>query len=51
MSKDYVQLKMLGIKTVVHLTPQKFDSLEEAGFNCVHYEIKTFTKELALLDL
>jgi len=51
MSKDYAQLKMLGIKTVVHLTPQKFDSLEEAGFHSVHYEIKTFTKELALLDL
>ena len=25
MGKDNVQLKMLGIKTIVHLTPQKFD--------------------------
>ena len=51
MSKDFVQLKMLGIKTVVHLTPQKFDSLEAAGFNCIHYEVKQFSKELAQLDL
>ena len=35
---------MLGIKTIVHFTPQKFDSLEKE-FNCVHYEIKTFNKE------
>lgn len=42
---------MLGIKTVVHLTPQKFDSLEEAGFNCVHYEVKNFSKELSMLEL
>lgn len=50
LSKDYVQLKMLGIKTVIHLTPQKFESLEKE-FNCVHYEIKVFSKELEVLDL
>jgi hypothetical protein len=29
MNKDYVQLKMLGIKTVIHLTPEPIESLEE----------------------
>ena len=50
LSKDYIQLKMLGIKTVIHLTPQKFDSLEKE-FECIHYEIKLFNKELEVLDL
>ena len=50
LSKDYVQLKMLGIKTIVHFTPQKFDSLEKE-FNCIHYEVKTFNKELETLPI
>ena len=50
LSKDYVQLKMLGIKTIVHFTPQKFDSLEK-DFNCIHYEVKTFNKELETLPI
>lgn len=50
LSKDYIQLKMLGIKTVIHLTPQKFESLDKE-FECIHYEIKVFSKELEVLDL
>ena len=50
LSKDYIQLKMLGIKTVIHLTPQKFESLEKE-FLCVHYQIEVFSKELEVLDL
>lgn len=41
---------MLGIKTVIHLTPQKFESLEKE-FECVHYQIEVFSKELEVLDL
>lgn len=36
---------MLGIKTVIHFTPQKFDTLE-AQFNCVHFQVEKFDKEL-----
>ena len=50
LSKDYIQLKMLGIKTVIHLTPQKFETLDK-DFECIHYEIKVFSKELEVLDL
>ena len=51
MSRDYVQLKMLGIKTVVHLTPERIESLEKE-FECVHVEVKTFNKDLEIiLDL
>ena len=37
---------MLGIKTIVHLTPQKFDQLEEEGFDCTHYKIENFHKDI-----
>lgn len=50
LSRDFVQLKMLGIKTVVHFTPERFESLEKE-FNCIHYEVKTFTKELETLPI
>lgn len=41
---------MLGIKTVIHFTPQKFESLEKE-FECIHYEINNVNKELEALDL
>ena len=50
MNKDFVQLKMLGVKTIVHFTPQKLDYLEN-DFECIHYEIKVFSQELEFLDL
>lgn len=50
LSRDFVQLKMLGIKTVVHFTPERFESLEKE-FNCIHYEVKTFNKELETLPI
>lgn len=50
LSRDFVQLKMLGIKTVVHFTPEKFESLEKE-FNCIHYEVKIFNKELETLPI
>lgn len=48
MSKDYSQLKMLGIKTIIHLTPEKFESTDN-DFEWVHLEIKTVSKELELV--
>jgi hypothetical protein len=41
---------MLGIKTVIHFTPQKFEALEKE-FECVHYEVNKFDKGLEALDL
>ena len=51
LSKDYKQLKMLNIKTIIHMTPNKFDDLEK-HFDCIHYEARHFDKDLeSLLDL
>ena len=50
MSHDFMQLKMLGIKSVVCFTPDKFESLEK-DFNVIHYEVKHFSKELETLPL
>jgi len=41
---------MLGVKSVVCFTPVKFESLEK-DFNVIHYEVKTFNKELETLPL
>mmetsp|Transcript_19224 Transcript_19224/g.29471 ORF Transcript_19224/g.29471 Transcript_19224/m.29471 type:complete len:114 (-) Transcript_19224:3-344(-) len=42
---------MLGIKTVVHLTPQAFPLLDK-DFKCVHYEVKDVKQEtLEVLNL
>ena len=41
---------MLGIKTVIHFTPQKFETLE-AQFNCIHFQVEKFDKDLSSLDL
>lgn len=46
MGIDNVQLKMLGIKSIVHLTPKKFDQLETEGFDCIHYKIENFNKDI-----
>lgn len=36
--KGNLQLRLLGIKTIVYFTPEKFDYLE-SSFNCIHYEV------------
>lgn len=36
--KDQVQLELLGIKTIIYLSPGKFEHLEEK-FNCVHIQV------------
>ena len=42
---------MLGIKTVVHLTPETMESLEKE-FSCIHVKVQTFNKDLeVILDL
>ena len=46
MGRDNVQLKMLGIKTIIHLTPQKFDDLDKEGFETIHYKIENFNKDI-----
>ena len=38
LNKDYFQLTMLNINTVLYLTPNKFQGLDEY-FNCVHIPI------------
>ena len=41
---------MLGVKTVIHLTPQPFDDLKKE-FECIHIQVERFEKELAEMDL
>ena len=38
---------MLGIKTIIHFTPEKFEHLEKE-FMCIHYEVRHFNKDLEL---
>jgi len=37
--KNLKQLKLLGIKTIIYFTPEKFEHLE-AEFNCLHFPTK-----------
>lgn len=39
---------MLNIKTVIHMTPNKFEDLEK-NFDCIHYEARHFDKDLETL--
>lgn len=36
---------MLNIKTVIYMTPNKFDDLEK-HYDCIHFEAKHFDKDL-----
>jgi hypothetical protein len=38
MSKDSIQLKLLGIKTIISLTPNKATGYEAQGFEHIHFE-------------
>jgi len=38
---------MLGIKNIIHFTPEKFEHLEKE-FNCIHYEVRHFNKEMEI---
>ena len=41
MDKHDTQLRMLGIKTIIYLSPSKFEHLEESKeFQTYHYEVK-----------
>ena len=42
---DYVQLKMFKVKTIFHLSPERFPGLEKE-FECVHFPVKLFNKDL-----
>jgi len=50
MSKEYTQLKMLGIKTVVYFSPEKFDDLEANFETCIHHRVKETEKPLLDFD-
>lgn len=41
---------MLGVKTIIHLSPERFEDLDK-NFECHHIEVKLFNKELELIDL
>ena len=44
-------MKMLGIKTIVTLTPKKMEELEK-DFNLIHFEVLNYEKDLeSLLDM
>ena len=38
---------MLGIKTIIHFTPERFEHLEKE-FTCIHYEVRHFNKDIEL---
>ena len=41
LDRNNESLKMLGIKTIVYLSPNKFDHLEDnQEFKCHHFEMK-----------
>jgi len=52
MDKNNEQLRLLGIKTIVYLSPNKFEHLEaNQEFKCHHFEIKEHEKPDIDIDL
>ena len=38
---DQVQLKLLGIKSIIYFTPERFEHLESnPSYSCTHYQVK-----------
>lgn len=51
LDKNNCQLNWLGIKTIVYLTPGKFDHLEEnPNYKCFHFETKEHEKPIIEID-
>lgn len=51
LDKNNCQINWLGIKTIVYLTPGKFEHLEEnPEYKCFHFETKEPEKPLIELD-
>lgn len=52
LDKGNEQLKLLGIKTIVYLAPNKFEHLETSEtFKCYHFEVKEHEKPDFDIDL
>lgn len=51
LDKENISLKLLGIKTIIYFTPNKFEHLEtNPEFSCFHFEMKEHEKPLVDFD-
>ena len=48
LSKDYAQLKMLGIRTLFYFSPEPFPDIDAHFDQCIHVPMKE--KERPLID-